>query len=445
MRFRPPIHRQSASNGHLLGLFDTLFGVLLPIPIFLQVQGKIGLYSEGFESTGLSLPIGFFLLPFAVAIGALHWARQRTLQPAHLFTLISLILWWCLLALYTSMKDSAAVLYAVQWSAPPLAILYAGSLMQDEQRLARFIRCFYVGTLGAMVYLIGLASYEFLFMDSFSGRMTQNAVLPGTYQLYNYVPEGLVASGIFCAFFAANRGSKVFGMPMVFLGLSFLVPMATGARGPLLVTLLCTAFFVYRYFSFAFFLTCFVVGPCVLFALLHLLPGDQFLLVDKFLSIGSSDEFGGLAGNRDVMASLYWHVFEQEPFIGTGMLPPDLAFPELDINVKSAHNYYLDSLAWGGPLALLGVILLPIFGLCELFLNQVMPPHGEKTIRHIVFASAAPPALATLFVSSLLRVPLREPYSGPIGYLFLGFILAGGFQLRSQRLRKQATAPEPLG
>ena len=139
------------------------------------------------------------------------------------------------------------------------------------------------------------------------------------------------------------------------------------------------------------------------------------------------------------MASLYWEVFQQEPFVGTAMLPPELAFPELGITVKSAHNYYLDSLAWAGPLALIGILLLLGFVLAELLFSVVAPPRKEDEQFALVFHAAVPPALATLMISSVLRVPLREPYSGPIAFLLIGLVLAGGFRMRhGSALRRRA-------
>mgnify|MGYP002630161172 CR=1 FL=1 len=436
MGFRLAKNRSVAASRPLLAFFDVLFGLLLPIPIFIQVQGGFGLYSDAFESTGLSLPVAFFLLPIAVAIGLTHFVRHKTLQSVHSVSLALLISWWVFLALFTSLQNPMALLYAAQWSAPPLMVLYAASLVQNQERLQRFLIAFGSGVWLSLLLLLSLAGYEYFLMDTFDGRMTQNAVFPGMYQLYNYVPEGLVISGLFCAFLRAHRGENIFGLPLLLLCLCLFVPLVTGARGPLLVTLICGVYFVYRFSSLHRFLVILMAAPVALLVVFQLMPSDSFLLVDKFSSIGSSNEYGGLAGNRDVMASLYWRIYEQEPFIGTGMLPPDLAFPELGIDVKSAHNYYLDSLAWGGPIALLGILLLPIFILCEALLGMALSTGKENYVLTNVFCAALPPALAMLLVSSLLRVPLREPYSGPIGFLMLGFVLAGGFQIRRSQAHR---------
>ena len=432
------MNHPEANSRRFLAKFDALFGFLLPIPIFLQVEGGFRLYSDAFESTGLSLPLAYFLLPIAILIGVVHGVKQPILQPAHLALVFALPIWWGLLALRTAFQNPTSLLYAAQWAAPLFIILYAASLMRNPERLERFLNLFTWGTLLSLLYLLALAAYEFLFLDSFHGRMTQNAVLPGTYQLYNYVPEGLVISGIFCAFLGAYRGEKPLGRPLLFLALCLLVPLVTGSRGPLLVSILCTVYFAYRFFPMHGFLAAATLAPILLVTALQFLPGDDFLLLEKVSSIGVSDEFGGLSGNRDVMAGLYWTVFQQEPLTGTGMLPPSLAFPELGIEVKSAHNYYIDSLAWGGPLSLLGVLLLLGFTIAEVMFRVILPVAEKENKRVSVFWAAVPPALAMMMVSSLLRVPLREPYSGPIGFLLVGLVLAGGYQLRGRSALRDA-------
>lgn len=405
---------------------DRVFGFLVPLPFFMQVQGRIGLYSGGFVSEGLSVPFAYLVAPLAFISAVRIFLRAQPLPTAATLGAFITLVWILALGGKSSLQNPQAVLYMVQWAAPITMLVYGAMLAYDDRRREDFLDGFVPGTTFAIFYLIAIGIYEFLFLGSFQGRMTQNAVFPGMYQLYNYVPLGLVMCGMFAAGVAITRkGKHWFSLPMVLMVATLGVPLLTAARGPVALFAVCAPILGWRMFGLrgAIWIMVLPILMMVLFA------SDSFLLLEKLSALQEQSEYGGTFGNRDEMGALYWQVYLEDPILGTEFLPPILAFPRLGVDVKSAHNYYLDALAWGGPIALAGIVMM-------LFSVLVM---SFRVLRHFLFTSkkevsapaalalsALPAALGVLVINSNLRIPLREPYTGVIGFILIGILLASG-------------------
>lgn len=405
---------------------DRIFGFLVPIPFFLQVQGRFGIYSGGFVSEGLSVPIAYLVAPLAFLSAIPPFIHAQPMPRLPTLGASMLLIWILLLGGWSSLDDPRAILYTIQWASPLTMMVYGAALAWDDRRREVFLRGFLPGTVVALVYLAGQGIYEVLFLSSFQGRMTQNAVLPGMYQLYNYVPLGLVMAGLFAA--GVLIGNRERGKPWMiaaFMGVTLLVPILTAARGSVALYAVAAPLLGWRLFGLRGALWIMTLPGL----LLLLFSSESFLLLEKLAALQEETEYGGTFGNRDQMGRLYWQVYLEDPVLGTRFLPPILAFPSLGIDVKSAHNYYLDSLAWGGPVALIGVLAILIgllhmaFRLCVNFLLVRKQPISADA----AFALAALPlAVGVMVVNSNLRIPLREPYSGVIGYLLIGVALAAG-------------------
>jgi hypothetical protein len=409
-----------------LRTFDRVFGFLVPLPFFMQVQGRIGVYSGGFVSEGLSVPLAYLAAPLALISALRIFLRARPLPvTATIGTFISFI-WILALGSKSSLQDPRAVLYMVQWAAPFTMLVYGAMLAYDDERRANFLKGFVPATIASIVYLIALGAIEFFFMSSFRGRMTQNAVFPGMYQLYNYVPLGMVMCGMFVTGVVISRKTnKSNTIPFALMLVTLAVPLLTAARGSVALYAVCAPLLGWRMFGLrgALWVLALPLGIMVLFA------SDSFLLLAKLSALQEHSEYGGTFGNRDEMGALYWQVYLEDPILGTQFLPPILAFPRLGIDVKSAHNYYLDSLAWGGPVALSGIMMLlwsVITTSFQLIRRFLLTPGAVITAPAALALSALPIAVGIMVVNSNLRIPLREPYTGVIGFLLIGVLLASG-------------------
>jgi hypothetical protein len=409
-----------------LRTFDRVFGFLVPLPLFIQVQNGIGVYSGGFVSEGLSVPIAYLVAPLALISALRIFLRARPLPVTATIGAFITFVWILALGSKSSLQDPRAVLYMVQWAAPFTMLVYGAMLAYDDERRANFIKGFLPATIASIVYLIAIGTYEFLFMSTFQGRMTQNAIFPGMYQLYNYVPLGMVMCGMFATGVVITRkttASNVF--PLVLMLITLGVPLLTAARGSVALYAVCAPLLGWRMFGLrgALWVLALPLAILVLFA------SDSFLLLEKLSALQEQTEYGGTFGNRDEMGALYWQVYMEDPILGTQFLPPILAFPHLGIDVKSAHNYYLDSLAWGGPIALSGILMLLWSVLVTSFqlIRRFLLSEGAVMTRPAALAlSALPTALGIMLVNSNLRIPLREPYTGVIGFMLIGILLASG-------------------
>ncbi|MGB0951877.1 MAG: hypothetical protein ACPG31_01510, partial [Planctomycetota bacterium] len=167
----------------------------MPLPLFVQVFGPLGLYAQTWDAPqGLGVPIGF------LAAALLLWPDLRRMtQPLPLgrfprAAIGTFCLWVFTLGVLSSRTDPISLLHALQWIAPVCLVSYAAVLAQESSRLEAFLRGLVLGTACALGFLLLLAGAEFLDHGFPDGRIRQNHFLPGMYQLYNYVPVGLATA-----------------------------------------------------------------------------------------------------------------------------------------------------------------------------------------------------------------------------------------------------------
>lgn len=416
---------------------DWWFGFLMPLPCFVQVFGPLGLYGETWDAPqGLGVPIGFLAAAFLLLPDLRRMTQPLPLGRFPRAAIGTLCLWVFTLGVLSSRTDPISLLHALQWIAPVCLVSYAAVLAQEEARLDALLRGLVRGTAIALGFVVALAGVEFLDHGFPDGRIRQNHFFPGMYQLYNYVPVGLTTAGLFCAgLLALGWGSQTSPRRLpawLFLAAAACVPLLTGARDPALMFLVAAPFpawWLGRWRGIA------MLGLGSLGLTLGLLwaaDGD-LLLLHKFQNMfyGSGDlNLRGLAGNRAAIMEQYWGLVQRHPLTGTGLLPPWIADPEAGVTAKGAHNYYLDTLAWAGPVALGCVLILVVSTLRQvpglLFRNSAQDP------LHRIAMAAAGPVTAVLLVSSNLRTPLREPISAMVAYLLLGLTLT--WAARSRRV-----------
>ncbi|MDA0667371.1 MAG: O-antigen ligase family protein [Planctomycetota bacterium] len=416
---------------------DWWFGLLLPLPLFVQMNGPFGFYAEpeGLP-VGIGVPIGF-LLAAAFLLPDLPKLRRRlALGLVAKIALLIFGLWTLLLGFLGAQENKQALLYAGQWLAPLAAAVYVGVAAFEEERLSSLLAGLKRGTTFSLCFLVLLFLWELLFLGSFSGRITQNVSLPGMYQLYNYVPVSLTLSALFCAGLEASSAKTVrTGKVWFFLFGAAMIPLITGARDPALIFMLVAplpAWWACRVRG----LLALIAGSGISVCLFLILADGNLLLLHKlhgtFSSYGETTLSGMFGPRAEVMES-YWGLAQEHPWTGLRLLPPTIADPESGVVAKSAHNTYLDILAGGGPIALLSFLTLLLSALWatpKLVLRSLCNQasvSAEKNTLQVAAQSAAAPVVGLLLISCNLRTPLREPISAWIGFLLIGFLLSWAY------------------
>ncbi|MBL4673521.1 MAG: O-antigen ligase family protein [Arenicella sp.] len=419
------------------GRRDWWFGVLVPHPFFFQMRGTFGLYAEPEElPIGLGVPIGFLVAVFLLLPDLPAMAKRLQLGFLPKAGIVLFSTWVLFLGMLGAQLDLLALLYAVQWIAPVILVFYLAVVVQSEQRLEQLLSGLRRGTGLALIWLCGLFLMELFASGGFEGRMTQNAYLPGMYQLYNYVPVSLTLASLFCAGVEAlSRHKKRQWKTWAFLFGAAMVPLMTGARDPALIYLVVAPFAAWWTARLRGLI--YLVGGSATMVLFFLLLVDgNLLLLHKlhgtFASYGETTLRGMFGPRADVMES-YWGLVERHPWTGLRLLPPSIADPEAGVIAKSAHNTYIDIAARGGPLALVSfcmIVFSALWHVPRLLIRSVR--EANETLRapsmlRVAAQAAAAPVAGLLLISCNLRTPLREPISAAIGFLLIGFILCWAY------------------
>jgi hypothetical protein len=413
------------------------------MPLFVQVQGGFGLYAEPWTAPqGLGVPIGFLAAALLLLPDLAAMRRPLPLSPLPRRAIGLLCAWVFLLGVSSAWIDPVSLLYALQWIAPVCLISYLAVVVQAKERLRPLLSGLRLGTAFASAYLVVLFLIEWIGGGGMEGRITQNRFFPGMYQLYNYVPVGLTLAGLFCAGLSAQLpGLGNRRAAWAFLMASAMVPLLTGARDPALLFLVVAPFPAW-WLMRARGLAVLAVGCAILISGLTLLVDGDLLVLRKFHAMFATDAdvtLRGMVGNRAGIMAEYGSLVERHPVAGTRMLPPWILDPDAGVTAKGAHNYYLDTLAWAGPIALLAVLGLALSTLSavpRLLFGSLGGPTDdegsapEADLLSIAARAAAAPAAGLLLISSNLRTPLREPISAMVGYMLIGLVLCWAFRTR---------------
>ena len=431
-----PQNSKAAGSSVFDGRFDMerklawLVMFLIPMPVFLSPSSSIILASGSIYNDALAFPLSFFLTPFIVLYGVKNLANVKGLGSVALVLLAIFSIWVVLLSFASAATNSpVSLIYAAQW----LLLLFWGNYFFSSlygYNLGGLMRPFFWGAFVGAAYILISGLLEIVFYGALldSGRMSQNLVFKGQYQLYVYTPT-LLAVSFLVVLTLYKSGILLlskFCFFSYFLALFFAL-LFTGAREGLLVFLL------------GGFLICFIRSALsmllVLMAFGLIFSGIYIYSDSIFQYFASSDlrllnkfarlrEAGDSLGARDVMIASYWGLIERDYMLGFGLLPPELAYPDAGVDVKSAHNFYVDVWAWTGLPGFALMTYFAVFLVCisagnilKSFLG-VRSSHAVRGFSWIV--------LLVLFVSNNINVPLRQPLIVPLFMLcvFLMIYLA---------------------
>jgi hypothetical protein len=396
-----------------------IIGIIIPTILYVTPSSPILLAnSTSAKSEYFAVPLSFVVLPF-ILLWTLFRKKNSTKNSLLFHLVLTIFLSWVgILAVLSAITISTtSILYAAQWMIPYLFIYFYATICTHND-LMNFLQGFIIGTLFSCVYLFAAGVMEFLFVGISTGRITHNVVLQGFHHLYIYVPTAIAFSSLICI--GAVRAHVMcigkFWMVILYVT-SFVSLLFTGAREGILVYVLgLLGLFILKNGK-TFYLKIFIV----LFIVMGLYSNKNFFIekmdsseirtMQKFARL---NEEGSGMGGRDVSIATYWKVIEEKPFIGTAMLPATF-FPYLGLDTSSsAHNYYIDSFAWGGVFTFILILIMYIYILLQSIVIILRKVKSKMPMDRFQ-VNMCYLLILYIVVSNNINVPMRQPLTGAIG------------------------------
>jgi len=344
---------------------------------------------------------------------------SRNIRGGYLFLIVlSFFVYSLVIAVNHVSISPKAMLYAIQWNLFFFWLCVFYSIQNNSFAIERLFNGITYGAYIGALYIFLCGAFEILIFGALtdSGRMAQNKVLPGQYQLYVYVPTMLSYSTLFTNWLI--RSGKVNHRKWFFYSLNFITFVAiifTGSREGILVYMLGMLLFVistkksmllFATLSAPVFLLLIYLN---LSAILSGIGSEDIRLLSKFASLA---EGGAKFGARDVMIADYMVIINSAPFVGTGMLPPNISMPQLGILAPSAHNFYVDVFAWSGVLG--GGVILLFSGAIIIKSLKIIIFTDYRYLENHILVGGGILSLIFLLLSSNINVPYRQPLTAPI-------------------------------
>ncbi|MBA4721679.1 MAG: hypothetical protein H2067_11195 [Alcanivorax sp.] len=406
---------------------DYIIGLLMPMAIFLDPSSPVLLAKSSLAQGGVAFPLSFFVLPLALTISLFRIGGGINKRYAPLvFFGAPFLIYTILLSLVIGISGQAAALvYGAQWAFVFLWLPYFLALKREEQFSALY-EGFLNGAFFSVLYysvsgVLEIAIYGSL-MDM--GRMTQNLILPGQYQVAVYVPTLIAFSaGLINGLFLSGRVKKSMRWLLAFNFMTVLSLIFLAAREAILVYVLSLGlFYAVRKpsrFIVSIGLVVFLGGALFLNidGIFAAMSGSEVRAFQKFASLQYEEN---RLGGRDVMIKNVLTIVESDPLFGSHFLPPDSVGRELGVYAPSAHNMYIDALVWtggiGGALFWIFCASLFFYSLCIVLKNYRSP----GVVGVSVYSSVL--VLMLLIVSNNLNVPMRQPIVAPLFALLIVLI-----------------------
>lgn len=410
--------------------------IVTPMCLFIDPSSEIILHNVvGFEEERLAYPISIGLIaiiPFLVLKGSDKGAYQLLFYAA-LPIILSVFH-----AIFNGSMEP--LLVAVTWMAP--FIWLAGFLSMNRAPHDKYVvRWFSIGCIISTGYILLAGTLEIVVYGALQdeGRMTTNFVLPGHYQLYVYMPTMTAFSTI--VLLGAIKGKIV-----SFFKFDFIIIIALGAisliymaaREAILsyifgLVLIFLANTKIRLFSIAIlmpFVAVFLISNIDSFA--NYAAASEIKSLRKFSQF---NEAGQTLGARDLAAADYYNVFINFPLFGTGFRSPFKNYFGILTEFPSAHNYYVDVMAWGGLvlcLLIFPMILYLLFRSIGLFIVSM-----DRTDYAVYYRSIFACLVITILFSNNINVPFRAPLLAPLfGFLMFGVFAGAKYVVKQPQVRR---------
>lgn len=416
-----------------LGSIDYWLGLVLPLPIFIDITSPVLLASSKIAEGGVAFPLSLCVLPVSLylSFARVSWAASRMMTVYSMLALF-FVLTVMALGMLSFPLSSSSILYSFQWSLPFLWLPYFATVVNSGKRFLLF-GGIYTGVCLGVAYIFFSGMLEIFLYGSLLdfGRMTQNHIFYGQYQIAVYTPTA-IAYGVLIVnwLYKSSHISSSFNAMVALNIMAFFAILFTGAREATLVYLtgMVLYFCVGSLKRVVLFLS--VVSFTALIVIVNMpsitafAESHEVRVLTKFLAMR---EEGQALGARDTMMLEFFKIIYHSPLWGTVMLPPNEVYGHLNIEAPSAHNYYVDVLAWGGIVSavfLYSFILLfffkSIFCIWKCYFKEKSLPffYNER----MLMVGIACCAIVFLLVSNNINVPARQPLTAPIVSFFIGYL-----------------------
>lgn len=434
--------QESSSFRYRSFVWPIFLGFFLAFPFFINID-TVTFYSGRGVTQDLSPPI-----PLIVILLPLFFVRLLLSKGVFVrfglpeFFLLAYLTYIFFLSCLSVAIHWSAMLFFVQWLIVISGYFIGLNIVSHDPFLKKFTKGLFWGLLAITALLSLNVIYELVMLGGLQdrGRVSHNLFIPGFYQLFNYSPIVAVFSGTFiiARYLALKKNnsrllkSDKWRVFTALLCIIFWIAV-TGVRGSavsFLIAIIFTIFLTRNWKILVAISAISAIGVIYMTALTTNKSNiEQLALVKKFSEINITDK-SSLTAKRFDMASEYLKVFRESPLVGTGMLRPETRFPTLGVNVKSAHNMYLDVLVWSGPIGFLffiSFLLIVVFKILFFQLNYFLK---RIDFRDDIFLVVAPivglsvSIITTLMVDNNLRVPMRQPTTGLLIFVSIGIITA---------------------
>lgn len=420
-----PIHRSAAAS-EKSRLIDALGGLFAPLCLFVEPGNLFFLTTaDAYEVDRFAVPISLVLSPIFLLF-IFHRRFHQYLTGSAFLLLLGLFVTYCIVmgTLNAVLVDGDAILYAYQWVMPFIWLPYCLTII-GTPRFEKFAKWFTVGVIINLGWYASSGLVEYMFYGGLgdAGRMTQNLVLPGQYQIAVYVPTTIAISismvnGLYFAKQFLLKGKWM----LVLNFAAFIVLLALASREGLLTYLLATLLlYAVRspYLRAALLFGGLIVGALVIVnlnAIFETFAASDLRMLNKIATLQDEHvRFGG----RDLMIRESIKVFLWDPLFGSRFLPPNVSVFGDGVIAPSAHNMYVDAFVWCGlfgGLMFLAICARLLFGAINMIVtrNEAIPPYMKFFgVVLIVF----------LLVSNNTNVPMRQPVIGPALALMMAAML----------------------
>ncbi|WP_260483853.1 O-antigen ligase family protein [Sphingomicrobium flavum] len=406
---------------------DRVAGCLAPLTLYVDPTSQIILASSELTEAELAFPFSFVVMPFFL-LYVFHQGFHRyfakvpsTLLAIGLFTLYCLVL----STIVSITRDSDATLYAVQWLVSFFWLPYCLTIM-GTPRFQTFIKWFSYGVLFSIFWYFTAAALEYVFYGGLGddGRMSQNLILPGQYQIAVYVPT---VTAISVSLVNAMVIGKLLPMRratfLIMNGAAFMALLALAAREGVLVYLMTSGLFVMarspnvRALSI---IAAIAIGAAIvvnLNSIFESFAASDLRMLNKIATL--QDEEARFS-YRDVMIKDAMQIFWWDPTFGSRFLPPTNSHFGDAIHAPSAHNMYVDAFVWTG---LFGGVLFCLIMLRFLASSIRMVLSNQGGDEQMAWKLSAIVFIVFLVVSNNTNVPMRQPVVSPLAALMMAICL----------------------
>ncbi|MEK6208812.1 MAG: hypothetical protein AABM64_00350 [Pseudomonadota bacterium] len=400
----------------------SVLGFLLVLPVFFQLSG--GLFRDPafvFETGGaisrVPFPVSVVALFAGIAILGNYAAATRTLTVLF-FSALLFVLTALTVAHGNSAQEGAKLILLAQYLLPMFALVLGEMYGKSASKPVFERSALVVLTLIVPAHLVSTWAQGYLLL-------APSLYVFSIYQHLQYFPAVMVSVGLMAAFSLSGRQEwqyKTLLMLLPALAVHTVASRSLVAMAGLTIGLLV--------FAFAQFRARRLERSAIAALAIALVAGVTYgyvarsELASKYLNAAGSEQMGAAPLRRDAAPLSVTDRVEHWRFYSAGVVESPSAFllghasPPDRSKHPSAHNYWLDGLYNFGVLA-----LVPIMALMFMTARMIWARRSELLCTPILLGTVVA-AVYLLLIENMLKVGLRQPYPGIVGFFIWGLLLA---------------------